>query len=89
MNLATVTLIVIAACGAMMAGMASLIQRMVLSRLDSISEKLDMVHERIDNHEARIIRLEEWRNSNTVIHRRRTDVCSHADCPFSEEGRSE
>jgi hypothetical protein len=67
MDTATVAMIVIGACGALLVGMAGLIKSMVLSRLDKIDLKLEGMDGRVNEHSGRIISLEEWRKSEDKI----------------------
>jgi hypothetical protein len=91
MNLPTVAAIVIATCGLLIASMAALIKGMLLGRLDNIDTKLDGMDGRLNEHNGRIIRLEEWReNTNGGAHafgRRKIDVCSSPECPYEAGDR--
>jgi hypothetical protein len=83
-NLATVAGVIICTCGVLIISMAGLIKSMVLGRLDQMMSQLVGMDDRLNQHDGRIIRLEEWReNTRTdgALGRRATDHCAIPDCP--------
>lgn len=63
MDLATITVIIVAACGALILGMAALIKGMVVGKLEELQETINALgrdHHKLD---TRVARLEEWRKS--------------------------